>query len=289
MLFPLFSLACTLLRSPGLPQPLPEPQPQSDEVLMQSVTVTSVTAAKWAVPLEGLVDLSDPAAAELEAGLYDMEVLVHVIEHPVHGRWLVDSGVSQGEGERVAGAGLALGSFLKDMEVLTSTAEFLEQGPVEGVLLTHAHVDHVLGLNDLPLDTPIWTGPGEGTTRAGQNLLLRPWYRHAFADRSLNSFDVTQAQAFGPVPAAWDLFGDGSVWVLSTPGHTAGSIAVWARTEQGPVLMTGDTSHTRWGWEHDVTPGTYTEDHVGNAESLAQLRSLAAMDPATQVIFGHER
>ena len=288
-MFSLLSLACTLVRSPGLPQPLPDPQPQNDDSLMQTVSVRSITAAKWAVPLEGLVDLKDPAAAELEKGPHAMEVLVHVIEHPVYGRWLVDSGVSQEPGERVADAGAALGSFLKDMEVQTLTSELLEEGPVEGVVLTHMHVDHVLGLADLPLDTPLWTGPNEGTTRSGQNLLLRPWYRQAFAGRSLLSFDVSQAQSFGPVPVAWDLFGDSSVWVLSTPGHTAGSVAVWARTEQGPVLMTGDTSHTRWGWEHDVTPGTYTEDHVGNAESLAQLRSLAAMDPATQVVFGHER
>ena len=289
MLFPLFSLACTLVRAPGLPQALPESQPQNDDALMQTVSVRSITAANWAVPLEGLVDLTDPAAAELEEGPYEMEVLVHVIEHPVHGRWLVDSGVSQEPGERVADAGVLLGGFLKDMEVLTSTAELLEEGSVAGVLLTHMHVDHVLGLQDLPLDTPLWTGPGEGSTRSGQNLLLRPWYSQAFSGRSLQSFHVAQAQSFGPVPVAWDLFGDGSVWVLSTPGHTAGSIAVWARTEQGPVLMTGDTSHTRWGWEHDVTPGTYTEDHVDNAEALAQLRALAALDPATQVVFGHER
>lgn len=289
MFFPLFSLACTLLRSPALPQALPQAQAQSEEASMQTVTVTSITAADWAVPLKGLVDLSDPAAAELEDGLHEMEVLVHVIEHPERGRWLVDSGVAQAPGERVASAGAALGSFVKDMEVQVRTAELLEQGPVEGVVLTHLHVDHVLGLDDLPLDTPLWTGPGEGSTRSGQNLLLRPWYRQAFEGRSVLSFDPAQAQAFGPVPVAWDLFGDGSVWVLSTPGHTAGSVAVWARTAQGPVLMTGDTSHTRWGWEHDVTPGTYTEDHAENAESLAQLRALAALDPATTVIFGHER
>lgn len=286
MFFSLFSLACTLLRAPGATQPLPEPvspQPQ------QTVTLRSVDAAHWAVPMAGLVDLKDPAAAELEEGDHPILVMVHVIEHSEHGTWLVDSGVSQAPGERVAGAGPLLGSFVAEMDVETSTAELVADVEVEGVILTHLHMDHVLGLPDLPQDTPLWVGPSEDSERMVQNLLMRPFYAQLFEGRALSHFDPAQAQTFGPVPTAWDLFGDGSVWVLSAPGHTAGSLAVWARTEQGPVLMTGDTSHTRWGWEHDVTPGTYTADHPRNAESLAQLQALAALDPSTQVIFGHER
>ncbi|MFT5583846.1 MAG: N-acyl homoserine lactone hydrolase [Cognaticolwellia sp.] len=289
MFFPLLSLACTLVRFPGQAESLPELQPQNDVDLATTVSVESIDAATWAVPLEGLLDLTDPAAVDLEPGDHDILVMVHVIEHPVHGRWLVDSGVSQNPGERVADAGAILGSFVESMVVLTSTAELLEEGRVEGVLLTHLHMDHVLGLPDLPLDTPLWTGPYEGSVRSGENLLLRPFNSKLFAGRTLSAFDPAQAQAFGPVDQAWDLFGDGSVWVLSTPGHTAGSIAVWARSDAGPVLMTGDTSHTRWGWEHDVAPGTYTADHQDNVESLGQLRALEEMDPNTTVIFGHER
>ena len=37
---------------------------------------------------------------------------------------------------------------------------------------------------------------------------------------------------------------------------------------RGPVLCTGDTSHTRWGWENGVEPGTYTADQAQNADSL---------------------
>ncbi len=287
MFFPLFSLACTLLRAPGATQPLPTPV--APAASGQTVTVRSVDAAQWAVPLKGLVDLEDPAAAALEDVEHPILVMVHVIEHPEHGTWLVDSGVSQAPGERVAGAGPLLGSFVSEMAVETSTAELVAGVQVEGVILTHLHLDHVLGLPDLPYDTPLWVGPSEDSARMFQNLLMRPFYKELFAGRALSHFDADQAQAFGPVPTAWDLFGDGSVWVLSTPGHTAGSVAVWARTPEGPVLMTGDTSHTRWGWEHDVTPGTYTADHAQNAESLAQLQALAALDPATQVIFGHER
>ena len=44
------------------------------------------------------------------------------------------------------------------------------------------------------------------------------------------------------------------------PGHTRGSTAYLVRTPQGPVLLTGDACHTRWGWEHDVEPGNFSGD-----------------------------
>ena len=78
------------------------------------------------------------------------------------------------------------------------------------------------------------------------------------------------------------------MWALSVPGHTPGSLAFLARTETGPVLFVGDTSHTRWGWDHGVPPGTYTEDAAGNAASLAKLRTIAAAWPQLRVVVGHE-
>jgi hypothetical protein len=52
--------------------------------------------------------------------------------------------------------------------------------------------------------------------------------------------------------------------------------------------MVGDASHTRWGWEHDVTPGDLTSDLETNAKSLAQLRALVAAHPKIQVRLGHQ-
>jgi glyoxylase-like metal-dependent hydrolase (beta-lactamase superfamily II) len=85
------------------------------------------------------------------------------------------------------------------------------------------------------------------------------------------------------------VFGDGSLWALLVPGHTPGSTAYLARTTKGPVLLTGDTCHTRWGWEHDVAPGSFTADHAANVESLKRLRALVAEHPAIDVRLGHQR
>ncbi|WP_257446142.1 MBL fold metallo-hydrolase [Archangium lipolyticum] len=60
------------------------------------------------------------------------------------------------------------------------------------------------------------------------------------------------------------------------------------RTTKGPVLLTGDASHTRWGWEHDVEPGTFSADIPRSAESFKRLRQLATEHPALDVRFGHQ-
>ena len=86
-----------------------------------------------------------------------------------------------------------------------------------------------------------------------------------------------------------DLFGDGTLFAILVPGHTAGSVAYVARTPRGPVLFTGDTSHARWGWEHGVSPGRFSSDRARNAASLAALRGLAARHPALDVRLGHQR
>jgi len=71
----------------------------------------------------------------------------------------------------------------------------------------------------------------------------------------------------------------GSVFAVSSPGHTAGSMAYAVRTTEGPVLLTGDTCHARWGWENAVEPGTFTKDNERNLKSLPRLESFGASPP----------
>jgi N-acyl homoserine lactone hydrolase len=85
-----------------------------------------------------------------------------------------------------------------------------------------------------------------------------------------------------------DVFGDGSFYAILSPGHTAGSLAFVARTTTGPVLLTGDTCHTRWGWEHGVEPGTYTFDRQAERKNLLALKALSERHPKMIVKLGHQ-
>jgi glyoxylase-like metal-dependent hydrolase (beta-lactamase superfamily II) len=261
------------------------------------VEIETVTGADWAVSRAGLIDLDHPTAkaAHLTDGEEPIQIFVHVLHHPTRGTFLVDSGLSRLVAEDPARAGLGFiirkAMHPERMVVRTDTATLLRRlpQPPAGVLLTHLHLDHVSGLPDVPRAVPIFVGPGE--TRERRFLFL---FSRGSIDSLLRGHDALEELAFPPDPSGrfvgvLDLFGDGTVFAISVPGHTAGSVAYVARTPRGPVLLTGDTSHTRWGWEHDVEPGSFSSDRARNVTSLAALRGLATRHPGMDVRFGHQR
>lgn len=267
----------------------------STQLLEQAgpIELQTIVSARWAVPLRGLLDLDHPeaVAAGMENVSWPIVLPVHVLRHPQHGAFVIDTGVDAAiaAGERGSARGVVRG-LLKELEPERSLASILEAeaDPITAVLLTHTHLDHVLGLPDVPAGVPVIAGPGELQERGLVAALMRSTYRSLFEGVTLSVLDPDDAVALGGLEHAWDLLGDGSLWALSTPGHTPGSLSFLARTTEGPVLFVGDTSHTRWGWDHGVPPGTYTEDGPGNAESLDRLRELVAIHPRIRVEVGHE-
>lgn len=253
------------------------------------VTVETVSSARWQVPLSGLVNLESDAAksAGLTDKAEDIFVDVHVIRHPVHGMFFVDSGVEGAmatDPEHAAVRGL-ITSFLS-MEALKvdhPTKSIIGSEKLSGVFLTHMHIDHVMGLPDVPNDTPIFSGPGETTGHPSiDNAVLAPNIDRCFAGKG----PVREWQFDGD--GIVDIFGDATVFALAVPGHTSGSTAYVVRTPRGPVLLTGDVSHTIWGWQNNVEPGTFTADHEQNRAALLKLKALVERHPGLEVRLGHQ-
>jgi len=291
-----FSLSCALSRHPA---PVTAgPMASGDdwaEILARPgvIELESVVSARWEVSLSGLLNLDHPDA--IAAGLSDhpapIVLPIHVLWHPDAGVFIVDTGITraQAAGERGPTRGL-LGAYLSSVEPGEPLGDVLarQEAPVAGALITHAHVDHVLGLPDLPPGAPVWLGPGELSDRAGANALMRRTWRALLEGREdVRTWDFARSPAIGPIQSAIDLLGDGSLWALHTPGHTVGSTSYLANTTRGPVLFTGDACHTYWGWNHGVEPGSFNRDGPAAAESLAALKSLADAHPMT-VYVGHE-
>ncbi len=290
------SSACTSTTHPTRTEAITSPrQPGSwSDALSGSTHVQwePVLSARWKVERKGLINLERPEAKDLPKDEMDMVLPVHVIRHPTRGTFIIDTGVSKGLKDGTGGGvGWPVSSFLGAMKPEEPLASILarQSAPLAGVFFTHLHLDHVLGLPDVPKGTPLYTGPNETTPSSFQNAFLRGTYSNLFAGQDpTTELDVTKGVAIGEVKQAIDFFGDGSFWVLSSPGHTPGSLAFVANTDQGPVLFTGDTCHTRWGWEHQIEPGEFTGDHPANQASLAQLASIVKALPATTVMTGHE-
>src|SRR6202011_5155459 len=197
--------------------------------------------------------------------------------HPKFGTYLVDTGVSQQLLDDPGGHGLSwlirVAMPLDKMRVRNSTSQIVaaSSGGIQGVFFTHLHVDHISGMPDIPGNVPLYMGRGETVQTSFQNMFVRGTTTKLLQGKSdLQEWPFRRdgehkGSVIGDVV---DIFGDGSAFAISVPGHTPGSTAYVLRTPKGPVLLTGDTCHTRWGWEHRVEPGSYTADQPMNLKSL---------------------
>lgn len=258
------------------------------------VRLTRVVAADWAVERGGLINLDHPKAeaAGLEEGDEPIQIYLYALEHPTRGTYLVDTGVAAAfraeETAPVSGMVAAAMNF-EALTVHVDTAAWLAaNGPIEGVFLTHLHLDHIMGAPDLPDTVPLYTGPGEAAASGLLNMFVQ-----GTTDDLLAGAGPLREWRFAPDPDAAvegvsDIFGDGSVFAIHVPGHTPGSTAYLVRTPDGPALIVGDACHTAWGWHHSVEPGSFNADGPGAAESLDRLQALAATLPGLRIFLGHQ-
>jgi len=261
------------------------------------VLLNTIDGASLSTSLAGLVNLNSEAAQK--AGLKNREepiqIYIHVLQHPQHGTFLVDTGISQKMLSEPKKIGLSWNvrklSPLKNIKIQKTTAEVLRDinSPLAGVFFTHLHIDHLAGMPDIPNNIALYIGPSESSKKRIINL-----FSYTSIDALLQGKGPLLEWTFKADPqnkfvGIIDIFSDGSVFAISVPGHTTGSVAYLVRTPKGPVLLTGDTSHTRWGWEHTVEPGHFTHDHSANLASLQQLKALAKRHPYLEVRFGHQR
>ncbi len=261
------------------------------------IELETINSADWSVPLSGLLNLKSPAA--IQAGLKDrdepIQVYTHLLKHPQRGNYLVDTGVSKklldDPGKEGVSWLVRKVMHLEKLHLNKSTAEILQglNGKLSGVFFTHLHLDHISGMPDIPNDVPLYIGATESTEPYKLNVFV-----HGSNNQLFENKQPLQEWHFQPDPqnkfaGIVDIFEDGSVFAISVPGHTPGSVAYLVRTTHGPVLLTGDTSHTRWGWEHTVEPGDYTQDNGRNLESLHRLKNLVANHPQIEVRLGHQR
>jgi N-acyl homoserine lactone hydrolase len=263
------------------------------------IEVKTVNSADWTVPLEGLLDLKSPAAqaAHLADHPEPIHIFAHILRHPKFGTFLVDTGVSQrliDHPDEVGVSWLVRKVMpLGDIHVRNSTAQILARipGGIQGVFFTHLHIDHISGMPDIPGNVPLYVGRGESTRTSFQNMFVRGTTTKLLsgkADLQEWPFQLDVNQKNLVIGDVVDIFGDGSAFAISAPGHTPGSTAYLLRTPKGPVLLTGDTSHTRWGWEHGVEPGSYTADQPMNLKSLLVLKDIVKRHPAVDVRPGHQ-
>src|SRR2546423_885147 len=196
---------------------LPEAAPPPDMAVYQLPTGTYETRAAFAFRGGSFRDKRHFAATA---------VLVH---HP-KGDLLIDAGFGSGLAAHVA----LLPRIQRTPHVATATvreqldASGYDRGRLLGVLVTHAHWDHVSGLDDLQV--PIWINSRE--LRYAAEGADGEVFRAVSAGHEIHEYEFNGPSYLG-FPSSFDVYGDGSVVVALAGGHTTGSVVVFVTVPSG--------------------------------------------------------
>ena len=73
-----------------------------------------------------------------------------------------------------------------------------------------------------------------------------------------------------------DVFGDGSVTLVSTPGHTPGSQSLLVHLKNSDlIILSGDVVHLEENFEKDTVPSLNT-DEIASIASMERIRRMIA-------------
>ena len=214
------------------------------------------------------------------AGRVAVPVPFYVIEHP-QGVTLFDCGLHAQVGDADNAYRKALQS--QDMDITFSAEETvtrhlerldIDPGRVRYVVLSHLHFDHAGGLHQIPNATLVvqqteWAA-GFDDEIAARYFLPRPY------------FDLGHPVRL--VDGEHDLFGDGAVTCIPSPGHTPGHQSLRVRSAQGDHILVSDACYHGEAAETRRFPAF--SDPVAMNRSLDGL--LARREPDTVMIFGHD-
>ena len=147
---------------------------------------------------------------------------------------------------------------------------------VKYVGISHYHADHTGQVASFPKATLlIGAREWEAITapNPAQGVNFKPFENWAKGEGKVEALNLDK-----------DVFGDGTVIVLRTPGHTPGHQALMVRLAQtGPVILSGDAVHFRENYETDGVPG-FNYDRAQTVASIERLKKLVAAHKAKLII-----
>ena len=256
------------------------------------VYVRPIHSGNLKVSLSNTMNLNHPS----NSGLRDEEIMVpifaYLLHHEKYGYFLIDSGCESSYADNPYGPMKGL-LFPKVMPqtILRPNEAIEKQLPepvlkqIQAVFFTHLHFDHTSGLPALPKNLIYVAGKGEKSYSI--KWLLEP---HHFKNGDviyLIDFGSKSTQTF-PIGRAVDLFGDQTLWAISTSGHSKGHISYLINSKDGPILIAGDACIRNKSLEIGVGPGTSSCDIAKAQRTLDKICAFVKSNPTVKVWCGHD-
>ncbi|MCY1080828.1 N-acyl homoserine lactonase family protein [Archangium lansingense] len=186
-----------------------------------------------------------------------------LIQHP-QGVFLWDTGLSDSIAQ-APGADPVGNRTYVDTPLSTQLRQLgLDHQDVRYVAFSHLHADHAGNANAFTSST--W-------------ILQRREFDWATQTPAPLGVDATVFSAYRTAKLQLldgdaDVFGDGSVRIIQTPGHTPGHQSLVVRLQRaGTFVLSGDLCHTRENWRSHVVP----HFNLSRPETLASFERVEAL------------
>ena len=207
----------------------------------------------------------------------DMSVTAYLVVHP-QGLLLFDTGVIPDDQIKPEGTTVARATANK-----TLVAQLAEIGykpsDITYLALSHGHYDHTANANEFAGATWI-AQKAERDVMFGETAPPR-----TYAPATFNALKDSKMKL---VEGDYDVFGDGTVMLVLTPGHTPGHQCLYVKlAKTGPVVLTGDLYHypvERTSKDFNPYGGKVAEEEVA---SRAKLEAFLTEKGAT-LWMGHD-
>ncbi len=177
-------------------------------------------------------------------------------------------------------------TLAKNLELLNLRAE-----DVCKVVISHLHFDHIGGIADVP-QAELLVSHDEWQQLSKPNPEREYFFRQHIELPGANwqciDFVPTEDPLLASFGGCYDVMGDGSLMLLPTPGHTAGSQSLLVRThDRPPLLLIGDLSYSVDLLMRGQLPGIYA-DKAELLASFAKVRELKTRLPDIVILGSHD-
>lgn len=229
---------------------------------------------------------------------YVVPVPAFLVRHPSAGAVLVDTGlhpsIATDPRQNFGSLGARFGKpTLEPSEDVPSQLRKrgLDPGEVPIVVMTHLHLDHSSAISEFPNSTFVvseaeWHFAAGGSAPA-LNGYRRSHFDYAFEYRTID-FDRANIDSYASFGRTFDLFGDGSVHLAFTPGHTAGHMSVIARLAERDFVIGGDCFYVLGQLDGSEQGQPRPQDAHNLRRSLQELRLFHRQFPGVVITPGHD-
>jgi len=188
-----------------------------------------------------------------------------LVRHP-SGILLWDAGLPL-SAERQTKEGLAdpIGREFVDTSLMAQLKTLsLPPEAISFVALSHLHYDHTGNAN-------LFTS---STWLLNRNELAWALQTPTPGWVDLSTFSARAKVKLEQLDGDRDVFGDGTVRILATPGHTPGHQSLMVKlTHAGTIVLAGDLAQTRENWEKRVVP-PFNDSRSKTLASMDRIRAL---------------